>query len=119
MLSATGMQVDVAENGLEAVRAVRERDYAAVLMDVQMPYMDGMQATRLIRTMPDRAGLPVIAVTANAFEGDRQRCFEAGMNDFIPKPIQARVLNSVLLRWLRIARRSTGRPSARTFLSET
>ena len=118
MLAGTGLQVDMAENGLEAVRAVRERDYAAVLMDVQMPYMDGMQATRLIRTMPDRAGLPVIAVTANAFEGDRQRCFDAGMNDFIPKPIQARVLHSVLLRWLRIGRKATGHPLARTFLSE-
>lgn len=118
MLAGTGLQVDMAENGLEAVRAVRERDYAVVLMDVQMPYMDGMQATRLIRTMPDRAGLPVIAVTANAFEGDRQRCFDAGMNDFIPKPIQARVLHSVLLRWLRIGRKATGHPLARTFLSE-
>lgn len=118
MLAGTGLQVDMAENGLEAVRAVRECDYAAVLMDVQMPYMDGMQATRLIRTMPDRAGLPVIAVTANAFEGDRQRCFDAGMNDFIPKPIQARVLHSVLLRWLRIGRKATGHPLARTFLSE-
>lgn len=119
MLAGTGLQVDLAENGLEAVRAVRERDYAAVLMDVQMPYMDGMQATRLIRTMPDRAGLPVIAVTANAFEGDRQRCFDAGMTDFIPKPLQARVLHSVLMRWLRVGRRATGLPSARTFLSET
>lgn len=119
MLAGTGLQVDLAENGLEAVRAVRERDYAAVLMDVQMPYMDGMQATRLIRTMPDRAGLPVIAVTANAFEGDRQRCFDAGMTDFIPKPLQARVLHSVLMRWLRVGRRATGIPSARTFLSET
>ena len=118
MLAGTGLQVDLAENGLEAVRAVRERDYAAVLMDVQMPYMDGMQATRLIRTMPDRAGLPVIAVTANAFEGDRQRCFDAGMTDFIPKPLQARVLHSVLMRWLRVGRRATGLPSARTFLSE-
>ncbi|MCH2222726.1 MAG: ATP-binding protein, partial [Dechloromonas sp.] len=119
MLAGTGLQIDLAENGLEAVRAVRERDYAAVLMDVQMPYMDGMQATRLIRTMPDRAGLPVIAVTANAFEGDRQRCFDAGMTDFIPKPLQARVLHSVLMRWLRVGRRATGLPSARTFLSET
>jgi PAS domain S-box-containing protein len=119
MLAGTGLQVDLAENGLEAVRAVRERDYAAVLMDVQMPYMDGMQATRLIRTMPDRVGLPVIAVTANAFEGDRQRCFDAGMTDFIPKPLQARVLHSVLMRWLRVGRRATGLPLARTFLSET
>lgn len=119
ILSVTGLQVDVAENGLEAVRAVREHDYAAVLMDVQMPYMDGMQATRLIRTMPDRAGLPVIAVTANAFEGDRQRCFEAGMNDFIPKPIQAQLLYAVLLRWLRFGRLAMGNPPARTFLSET
>ncbi len=119
ILSGTGLQIDVAENGLEAVRAVRERDYAAVLMDVQMPYMDGMQATRLIRTMPERAGLPVIAVTANAFAGDRQRCFDAGMSDFIPKPIQAQLLYSVILRWLRIGRVASGNPSSRSFLSET
>ena len=112
ILSTTGLQVDVAEDGLEAVRAIRECDYALVLMDVQMPHMDGMQATRLIRTMPDRAGLPVIAVTANAFEGDRQRCFDAGMNDFIPKPVDAELLYSVLLRWLRIGRGAKNNPSA-------
>lgn len=100
LLGSTGLVVDVVPDGLSAVRAVRENDYALVLMDVQMPHMDGLQATRLIRTMPDRAVLPIIAVTANAFEGDRRRCFEAGMNDFVPKPVQPKLLFAVLARWL-------------------
>ncbi len=100
LLQGAGLQVDVVADGLAAVRAIRENDYALVLMDVQMPHMDGLQATRLIRTMPDRLALPIIAVTANAFEGDRKRCFEAGMNDFLAKPIIPQALYSVVLRGL-------------------
>ncbi len=100
LLCAAGLDVDVVQDGLAAVRAVRENDYALVLMDVQMPHMDGIQATRLIRSMTDRLALPIIAVTANAFEGDRQRCFDAGMNDFVPKPVMPRLLYSALARWL-------------------
>lgn len=100
LLQGAGLQVDVVADGLAAVRAIRENDYALVLMDVQMPHMDGLQATRLIRTMPDRLALPIIAVTANAFEGDRKRCFEAGMNDFLAKPIIPQALYSVILRGL-------------------
>ncbi len=100
LLGNAGLQVDIAQDGLAAVRAVRENDYALVLMDIQMPHMDGIQAARLIRTMPDRTSLPIIAVTANAFEGDRRRCFEAGMNDFIPKPVVPRLLYTVIFRWL-------------------
>ena len=87
-------------DGLAAVRAVRENDYALVLMDVQMPHMDGLQATRLMRTMPDRVPLPIIAVTANAFEGDRQRCFEAGMNDFPGQTGRSPGPVSIVMRWL-------------------
>lgn len=110
LLRSAGLQVDVAMDGLAAVRAVRENDYALVLMDVQMPHMDGLQATRLLRTMPDRQSLPIIAVTANAFEGDRQRCFEAGMNDFLAKPVVPQALFSVVLRWLTLG----SAPLART-----
>ncbi len=100
ILSATGLRVDEAEDGLAAVKAVREKDYALILMDIQMPHMDGLQATRVIRSLPGYGSVPIIAVTANAFESDRQRCFDAGMNDFVPKPINPGLLYSVLLRWL-------------------
>ena len=108
LLRHAGLDVDVVPDGLSAVRAVRENDYALVLMDVQMPYMDGIQATRLIRTMQDRLALPVIAVTANPFEGERQRCLDAGMNDFVPKPVMPRLLYSVLARWLSRGKRMAG-----------
>ncbi|HMT81112.1 MAG TPA: response regulator [Azonexus sp.] len=100
LLSTAGLQVDVADDGLAALKAVKEKDYALILMDIQMPHMDGLQATRIIRSLPANSAMPIIAVTANASEGDRQRCFDAGMNDFIPKPINARLLYSVVLRWL-------------------
>ena len=100
LLSTAGLQVDVAEDGLAALKSVREKSYTLILMDIQMPHMDGLQATRVIRTLPEYSAVPIIAVTANASEGDRQRCFDAGMNDFIPKPINARLLYSVVLRWL-------------------
>jgi signal transduction histidine kinase/CheY-like chemotaxis protein len=100
LLAETGLQIDVADDGLAALEAVRRKRYALILMDIQMPHMDGLQATRIIRGLPDRAGMPIIAVTANAYESDRERCFEAGMNDFVPKPIKAALLHSVILRWL-------------------
>lgn len=90
----------MADDGLAALKAVKEKDYVLILMDIQMPHMDGLQATRIIRSLPANSAMPIIAVTANASEGDRQRCFDAGMNDFIPKPINARLLYSVVLRWL-------------------
>lgn len=111
LLAPTGLKIDIAENGLAAVRAVRENDFAAVLMDVQMPHMDGLQATKLIRTMPDRLALPIIAVTANVFEEDRKCCLEAGMNDFIPKPVVPQLLYSVILRCLSVEENSQQRSS--------
>jgi CheY-like chemotaxis protein len=97
MLGKAGHLVDVVDDGARAVAALGEHDYDLVLMDVQMPGVDGLEATRRIRRLPTaRAGVPVIAITANAMAGDEQRCLEAGMNDYITKPIdRARLLGKV------------------------
>ncbi len=100
MLEKMGHRVDVAGNGLEAVTAVREIPYAAVLMDCQMPEMDGYDATRAIRRLPDRARTPIIAMTASAMETDRRRCLDAGMDDHLAKPVQLVELRDRLDRWL-------------------
>ncbi len=101
LLRKAGFSVDVVENGWQAIRKVREGKYNAVLMDVQMPEMDGLEATRRIRR---EAGLdghtPIIAMTAHALKGDRERCLEAGMNDYISKPLDPRVLLKMLDRWI-------------------
>ena len=93
--------VDLAENGAVAVRMVRENDYDIVLMDMQMPVMDGIEATRIIRADPRFRALPIIAMTANALVSDREMCLEAGMNDHIGKPIDPDQLLGVLLRWIK------------------
>jgi two-component system, sensor histidine kinase and response regulator len=97
MLEKAGHQIDVVNGGAQAIEAVRGKAYDLVLMDVQMPGVDGLEATRRIRALPlAQAGVPVIAITANAMQGDDQRCFDAGMNDYITKPIdRARLLTKV------------------------
>ena len=100
LLSHAGLQADVASNGREAVEMVGRKDYALVLMDMQMPEMDGLEATRAIRRMPAREALPILAMTANAFLEDRERCIAAGMNDHVGKPIDPQALYAALLRWL-------------------
>jgi CheY-like chemotaxis protein len=97
MLEKAGHRIDVVNGGAEAVEAVRGNRYDLVLMDVQMPDVDGLEATRRIRALPiAHAGVPVIAITANALQGDDQRCFAAGMNDYITKPIdRARLLGKI------------------------
>jgi two-component system sensor histidine kinase/response regulator len=92
--------VDLAENGEIALRMVEEGDYDVVLMDMQMPVMDGVEATRAIRADQRFRNLPIIAMTANAMDADRDRCLEAGMNDHIAKPIDPEQLFQVLLRWI-------------------
>lgn len=92
--------VDVAVNGVEAVAKVKQFPYDLILMDMQMPEMDGTEATRIIRLMPDWKTRPILAMTANAFASDRLLCEQAGMNDFITKPINPSVFFTILLKWL-------------------
>ncbi|MDR7299786.1 signal transduction histidine kinase/DNA-binding response OmpR family regulator [Pelomonas aquatica] len=94
------LQVEVAENGLEAVERVKQGGFDAVLMDIQMPQLDGVGATLLIRAMPEHARLPIIAMTAGAMEHDIQDCLAAGMNAHVSKPIDARQLVRTLLAWV-------------------
>jgi CheY-like chemotaxis protein len=101
LLEDAAIQVDLAENGEIAVRMAGETRYDAVLMDMQMPVMDGIEATRVIRSDPRLQDLPIIAMTANAMANDREQCLKAGMNDHIGKPIDPDELFSVLLRWAR------------------
>jgi PAS domain S-box-containing protein len=100
LLQAAGLVVDIAGDGEQAVRMARRNRYALILMDMQMPRMDGLQATRQLREDPAFAQTPIIAMTANAFTEDRQTCLDAGMNDHLAKPVDPRVLHACLLRWL-------------------
>jgi two-component system, sensor histidine kinase and response regulator len=101
MLQGLGLHVEVAENGRFAVEMAQTLPYELVLMDMQMPEMDGLEATRLIRALPALNHLPIVAMTANAMQVDRDRCMEAGMVDFVTKPIDPDELNKVLLRWIK------------------
>jgi CheY-like chemotaxis protein len=92
--------VDLAENGEVAVQKVRENNYDAVLMDVQMPVMDGVEATQVIRSDARFRMLPIIAMTADAMASDQQQCLDAGMNDYVAKPINPQQFFSVLSRWI-------------------
>ncbi len=100
MLQGAGLAVDCAADGREALDKARAGHYALALMDMQMPEMDGLQATRSIRRLPGWEDTPILALTANAFDDDRRACEAAGMNDFIPKPMDVAALYAVLLRWL-------------------
>ena len=100
-------------NGAEAVRSLETIPYNLVLMDVQMPELDGLQATRRIRdprSAVEDHGVPIVAMTANALQGDRDQCHEAGMNDYITKPVSARALEEALKRWLPLNGATTPRP---------
>ena len=101
LLRDAGFVVDVADNGQMALDQLRQAAYDVVLMDMQMPVMDGETATRQLRQDPRLQDLPVIAMTANAMDADRQRCFAAGMNDHVAKPIEPAALWSALSRWIK------------------
>ncbi|HEX6734880.1 MAG TPA: response regulator [Azonexus sp.] len=100
LLEAVGLQVALAGDGAEALAVIAHESFDLVLMDMQMPVMDGLEATRRIRAKAELAALPVLAITANAFAEDRQACIDAGMNDFVVKPVDPEALYATLLRWL-------------------
>jgi CheY-like chemotaxis protein len=101
LLVDAGMVVDLAENGQVAVNMARAGNYDIVLMDMQMPEMDGVEATRILRGQPELASLPIVAMTANAMSGDRDRCLQVGMNDFVAKPIEPDDLWRALRKWVK------------------
>jgi CheY-like chemotaxis protein len=104
MMEKRGFEVDVVENGLEALAALERYPYDIVLMDCQMPEMDGYQATREIRRQEGledgRRHIPVIAVTANAMVGDDEKCYAAGMDEYLTKPVNPEKLDAVLEKWI-------------------
>jgi CheY-like chemotaxis protein/HPt (histidine-containing phosphotransfer) domain-containing protein len=123
MLKKLGYHADLVCNGVEAVEALAKADYDVVLMDCFMPELDGYEATRRIRAVDTgtrNPRIPIIAVTADSMPGDRERCLQSGMNDYIPKPIELQKLSEILEKWLvalpntEQAETAPTRPAART-----
>jgi signal transduction histidine kinase/ActR/RegA family two-component response regulator len=109
MLMMLGYKIEIASNGQEGLEALRSQDFDIILMDIQMPVMDGLEATKAIRALdPNEYGTkhqtPIIAITANAMVGDDQQCYQAGMNDYLAKPIQKTDLERVITKWIHKAR---------------
>lgn len=100
MLEDIGLIVDTARDGEQAIQKVRETSYAGILMDMQMPNLDGVEAAQQIRELPSCSEIAILAMTANAFAEDRARCIKAGMNDFITKPFSPEGLYAILLKCL-------------------
>ena len=115
VLSEAQVYADVAEDGHKCLEALEKADYDGILMDVQMPGMDGFETTRVIRSKEKYRDLPVIAMTANAMKGDRERCIQAGMNDYVSKPIDVDQFFSTLKKWIvpKEHPETAGRPFAR------
>ena len=104
LLESSQLLVDTADDGTQAIDKARATPYALILMDMQMPVLDGLEATRRIRQIPAHQYTPILAMTANAFSEDKERCFEAGMNDFLIKPMNPDTLFHALLKWLETTR---------------
>ena len=103
IISDAGFNIEAVENGLEALKAVQLKEYDLILMDIQMPEMDGFTATQKIRELPGNVSrTPIIAMTAHALLGDREKCIEAGMNDYVSKPIKPKGLINLLDTWLKV-----------------
>jgi len=100
LLGYAGLAVDIASHGEAALAMLDQNTYDIVLMDMQMPVMDGLTTTRHIRANPAWRTLPILAMTANASDADRDSCLAAGMNGYIPKPIQPQLLFALLLQWI-------------------
>jgi CheY-like chemotaxis protein len=99
MLKRLGYRADIVANGIEALQALGRQHYDLVLMDIRMPEMDGLQATRIIRQRWTVNGPKIIAITAYALQGDKEKCIEAGMDDYISKPIKVNELAGVLKKY--------------------
>jgi signal transduction histidine kinase/CheY-like chemotaxis protein/HPt (histidine-containing phosphotransfer) domain-containing protein len=112
ILGSAGLTVDVANNGKQAVEAVTQCRFDAVLMDVQMPEMDGLEATRVIRSDPQHERLPIIAMTAHSMKGDLERCLDAGMNDYVSKPVDTAKLFATLVKWIKATGQAEAAPEA-------
>jgi CheY-like chemotaxis protein len=109
MLANVGFETAMAENGREAMEMAAQHEYAAILMDCQMPEMDGFEATREIRKAEHgRRRVPIIAMTAMAMPGDRERCLEAGMDDYLSKPVRRDELGEAIRRWLPVRATTSG-----------
>jgi CheY-like chemotaxis protein len=106
LLKLVDLHVDVADNGRIAFEMAEDGGYDLILMDMQMPEMDGLEATRLIRTVPELDSTPIVAMTASAFGADRDACLAAGMNDHIGKPVNPATLYEKMLRWLDESRKA-------------
>ena len=105
LLEDVGLSVDLAEDGKIAVEKAGGAAYDLILMDMQMPHMDGLEAARQIRQLAGYSRVPILAITANAFAEDKAHCFDAGMNDFIAKPMTPEVLYDALFKWFEIGQR--------------
>ena len=101
ILELSGWDYSVANNGEEAVNQARNEKFVLILMDCQMPIMDGLEATKIIRSSPNQnQDTPIIAITANAMEQDHKNCIAVGMNDYYTKPIKPEQINHIILRWI-------------------
>jgi two-component system, sensor histidine kinase and response regulator len=114
LLTEAGFNTDLAENGAIAIQKVQKSSYDVVLMDMQMPVMDGLEATREIRKLPMFSKLPILAMTANVMSSDREKIVEAGMDDYIAKPIDPDMLFATLLKWIPPKREAHLVPAADT-----